>query len=313
MKVQARSHTSTTVGPHSLAKSLHAYPRVVESSSSFLLDLHYLSGLMARTRAQEHSDAPKPEYAPEGPKPQRRPMAKAEDNEKANGPKNKKRKSKNASGEKTKEGQAPASKKTKTEDTTTSEDSKPKSPAVDKSKLDALLSKYGALPLQDTSLPNQNEPTPETVLSLLYLAMLTSARISHELAYKTVQCVIEAGYYDIGRLRKSTWQERTEVLTKGGYTRYREKTATALGELAEFIGKEYGALYFQSGLSTKPATDFFYEGRRRSQQSPQESRLLSRTSSEIDPRDQRHRQGWYGHLFRRCTRYLAISGTVHRP
>ena len=211
---------------------------------------------MARTRAQEHSDAPKPEYASEGLKPQRRPTAKAEDNEKANGPKNKKRKSKNASGEKTEEGQAPASKKTKTEDTTTSEDSKPKSPAVDKSKLDALLSKYGVLPLQDTSLPKQNEPTPETVLSLLYLAMLTSARISHELAYKTVQCVIEAGYHDIGTLRKSTWQERTEVLTKGGYTRYREKTATALGELAEFIGKEYGALYIQLGLSTKPATDF---------------------------------------------------------
>ena len=213
---------------------------------------------MARTRAQEHSDAPKPEYAPEGPKPQRRPTAKAEDNKKANGPKDKKRKSKNASGEKTEEGQAPASKKTKTEDTTTSQDSKPKSPAVDMSKLDALLSKYGVLPLQDTSLPKQNEPTPETVLSLLYLAMLTSARISHELAYKTVQCVIEAGYHDIGTLRKSTWQERTEVLTKGGYTRYREKTATALGELAEFIGKEYGALYFKSGsLKTLPLTFFF--------------------------------------------------------
>ena len=51
-----------------------------------------------------------------------------------------------------------------------------------------------------------------------------------------------SGLSDIETLKKSTWQERTEVLTKGGYTRYREKTATALGELAEFIEKEYGAL-----------------------------------------------------------------------
>ena len=213
---------------------------------------------MARTRAQEHPAAPNPEYTPEGSKPQGRPTAKAGNNKKANGPKDKKRKPEDVRVGKTQEAQAPASKKTKTEDTTTSEDSKPKSPAVDMSKLDALLSKYGVLPLQDTALPKQDEPTPETVLSLLYLAMLTSARISHELAYKTVQCVIEAGYQDIGRLRKSTWQERTEVLTKGGYTRYREKTATALGELAEFIGKEYGALYFKSSSLKKnlPLTFF---------------------------------------------------------
>ena len=198
---------------------------------------------MARTRAQEHPDVPKPECAPEGSKLQRRTTAKAGDNKKANRPKDKKRKLEEASGEKIIEGQAPASKKTKTAVTVKSEEVKPKSSAVDMSKLDALLSSYGVQPLQDTGLPKQNEPTPETVLSLLYLAMLSSARISHELAYKSVACLIEAGYQDIETLKKSTWQERTEVLTKGGYTRYREKTATALGELAEFIEKDYGALH----------------------------------------------------------------------
>ena len=73
--------------------------------------------------------------------------------------------------------------------------------------------------------------------------MLTSARISHKLAYQSLQCLIEAGYHEIERLKKSTWQERTEVLTKGGYTRYREKTATALGELADLVEKKYGVLY----------------------------------------------------------------------
>lgn len=143
-------------------------------------------------------------------------------------------------GEETKNGQTSTSKKSKITDATTLKDT-PKSCAVNISKLDSLLSSYGVLPLEDTRLPKHDEPTPETVLSLLYLAMLTSARISHKLAYKSVRCLIEAGYQDIKTLKKSTWQERTEVLTKGGYTRYREKTATALGELAGFIEKEYGA------------------------------------------------------------------------
>ena len=212
---------------------------------------------MARTRAQEHPDAPKPSYAPEGSRLQGRTStaAKARDNKPANEPKHKKRKLQEANGETRKERQAPASKKIKTADTTTSEDTMPKSPAIDVSKLDALLSKYGAHPLQDTKLPKQDEPTPETILSLLYLAMLTSARISHELAYRSVQCLIEAGYQDIETLKRSTWEERTEVLTKGGYTRYREKTATALGELAGFIEKEYGAPYLNaSSLLNLPLT-----------------------------------------------------------
>ena len=163
-----------------------------------------------------------------------------------NEPRDKKRKLEEASEDGAKKEQAFASKKTKTAGPATSQDTKPESTLINTSKLDTLLSKYGVQPLQDTKLPDQNKPTPETVLSLLYLAMLTSARISHELAYRSVQCLLEAGYQDIEVLKKSTWQERTEVLTKGGYTRYREKTATALGELAEFIENKYGALYFDA-------------------------------------------------------------------
>ncbi|KAM0800715.1 hypothetical protein BDR22DRAFT_805850 [Usnea florida] len=154
----------------------------------------------------------------------------------------KKRKAKaieNTDGEDVKDPQWPPSKKSKTADSDPAQDAKPKPSAVDMSKLDALLSSYGVHPLQDTSLEEQDKPTPETVLSLLYLAMLSSARISHELAYTSLQCLIEAGYQDIETLKDSTWEERTQVLTRGGYTRYREKTATALGELADFIVKEY--------------------------------------------------------------------------
>ena len=199
---------------------------------------------MARTRAQDQPDAPKPKYAPEGSRGHA--TDKAGQDKKMNGPKSKKHKLEEASEENAEEERAIPSKKTKTAKSSTAEDTKPKSPAIDRGKLDAVLSEYGVHPLQDTSLPKQNEPAPQTVLSLLYLAMLTSARISHELAYKSLQCLIEAGYQDIKTLKKSTWQERTEVLTKGGYTRYREKTATALGDLADFIENKYGALYLKT-------------------------------------------------------------------
>jgi hypothetical protein len=70
--------------------------------------------------------------------------------------------------------------------------------------------------------------------------MLSSARISHGIAAKTVGCVIEAGYHKLDVLAKSSWEERTVVLTDGGYTHYREKTVTALGDLAAFLESKYG-------------------------------------------------------------------------
>lgn len=105
-------------------------------------------------------------------------------------------------------------------------------------KVASLLSKYGALPLQQ-SLPGTTSPTPKTLLALLLNAILSSTRISHELAAKSVACLIEADYHDIHVLKKASWEEKTVVLTKGGYTRYREKTATALDELADLILEKY--------------------------------------------------------------------------
>ena len=107
-------------------------------------------------------------------------------------------------------------------------------------KLQKLIDTYGTFPLEDYGLEEPKSPTAPTMLAHLFNAMLTSARISHELAAKSVKCLIEAGYHDIATLKESSWEERTEVLTKGGYTRYREKTATGLGELAELIANKYG-------------------------------------------------------------------------
>ncbi|KAI1392123.1 uncharacterized protein F4822DRAFT_441220 [Hypoxylon trugodes] len=107
------------------------------------------------------------------------------------------------------------------------------------SKIEQLISQYGELPLSQTDLSEPDKPTPDTALALLLNAMLSSSRISHALAAKTVSLVIKAGYHKLDGLKKSSWEEKTEVLTEGGYTHYREKTATMMGDLAQLIEDKY--------------------------------------------------------------------------
>ena len=157
---------------------------------------------------------------------------------------------------------APVSKKAKHSDEATTpqaneaEVASTATAGVDSKKLQDIISRYGALPLSDIGLSKATEATPETILAFVLNAMLTSARISHELAYKSAKCLIEAGYHDVHTLKKSSWEERTEVLTKGGYTRYREKTATALGELADFVLDGYGR-WFSFSTVTMDYSSFY--------------------------------------------------------
>ena len=137
-----------------------------------------------------------------------------------------------------KQSKSGAKKKDEDAKNTKSADSKPE--ASSHPKIKSLIEKYGSIPLSDTELEDPMSPKPETILALLLNAMFSSARISHELAAKTIATAIKADYHKIDTLRKSSWDERTQVLTEGGYTRYREKTATALGELVELIDEKYG-------------------------------------------------------------------------
>ncbi|OTA82010.1 hypothetical protein M434DRAFT_379648 [Hypoxylon sp. CO27-5] len=117
-------------------------------------------------------------------------------------------------------------------------------------KIQQLISKYGELPLSQTALSDPDKSTAETVLALVLNAILSSTRISHAIAAKTVALVIEAGYHKLDVLKKSTWQERTEVLTEGGYTHYREKTATMMGDLAQLIEEKYAPFVDPRSLKT---------------------------------------------------------------
>ena len=91
-------------------------------------------------------------------------------------------------------------------------------PKLDNKTLDNPLRTHGTMPLSFLNLEAPQEPNPETILAHLLYALLSSARISHDIAATTLKCLIEAGYHDIKALSQSTWQRRTEILTEGGYT-----------------------------------------------------------------------------------------------
>ena len=102
-----------------------------------------------------------------------------------------------------------------------------------------ILKAHGERSPVFSALKDPQQSTPETVLAHLLNALISSARMSHSIATNTLEQTLSAGYHNLETLEKSSWEERTELLTKGGYTRYREKTATAMGDMANHLREKY--------------------------------------------------------------------------
>lgn len=101
---------------------------------------------------------------------------------------------------------------------------------------------------------------------------------------------------------------------KGNCTRYRDKIAAAMGDLAEIIEKECGALYLNAdppphSLPLSSFTNLDNDLKNL----PKEAESSSNQNPKSAAGTQRHWRGWPGHFFRRCPRHLALSGTVYRP
>jgi len=106
---------------------------------------------------------------------------------------------------------------------------------TDNATVDKFLGQTEESPLDFLKLNAPLKPEPETTFAHLLNAMLSSARISHAIAAETLAIVVKAGYNNFDTLRQSSWQQRNKVLTEGNSTRYREKTTTAPGELAQLL------------------------------------------------------------------------------
>ncbi|MFD1658297.1 endonuclease [Streptomyces caeni] len=82
--------------------------------------------------------------------------------------------------------------------------------------------------------------TPQPLYRLLLMALLLSARIRASVVLATARALHDANLSDPHRMAGSGWQQRVDVLVRGGYRRYDERTATQLGNGAELLQKRWG-------------------------------------------------------------------------
>lgn len=104
---------------------------------------------------------------------------------------------------------------------------------------DALLERHGRTFAQELRI-DVAKATPSPMFRLLCASMLLSARIDSRIAMEAAQNLSRRGWRTAQRLSESTWEQRVKALNEAGYTRYQERTATMLGDVAELLLERYG-------------------------------------------------------------------------
>lgn len=99
----------------------------------------------------------------------------------------------------------------------------------------SLLQEAGTTYAEHAGIKLADKPSP--LYRLLVLSVLLSTRIRAGIAVATAR---ELARYDAPRkMLDASWQERVDALGRGGYVRYDESTATALGAGAELLLDRY--------------------------------------------------------------------------
>lgn len=104
--------------------------------------------------------------------------------------------------------------------------------------VDELLREHGTTYAEAAGIKLADKPSP--LFQLLVLTMLSSTRISADIAVKAARELFEAGWRTPEKMLESTWQQRVDALGRGSYRRYDESTATKLDELSRMVLDEYG-------------------------------------------------------------------------
>jgi len=111
-------------------------------------------------------------------------------------------------------------------------------PSDEKAILRALLARHGRTFADDLRIDvAQNTLSP--LFRLLCASALLSARIGHGIAMDAARSFARHGWRSPRKLAESTWQQRVDALHEAGYTRYQERTATMLGDLADHLLDRY--------------------------------------------------------------------------
>lgn len=98
---------------------------------------------------------------------------------------------------------------------------------------EALLERCGTTYAAQAGITLRDKPAP--LFQLLVLTMLSSIRISADVAAATAGELFRAGWRTPERMRASTWQQRVDALGRGGYRHYDESTADYLDQLAAHL------------------------------------------------------------------------------
>jgi hypothetical protein len=102
----------------------------------------------------------------------------------------------------------------------------------------ALLERHGRTYAEELRI-DVAKGTPSPLFRLLCASVLFSARINSEIAAQAADGLRRAGWTTAEKLAGSTWKQRVDVLNDAGYTRYQERTATMLGDMADHLLEEY--------------------------------------------------------------------------
>src|SRR4051812_20966356 len=101
-----------------------------------------------------------------------------------------------------------------------------------------LLDEHGTTYAEAAGITLRDKPSP--LYQLLVLTLLSSARISAEIAVSSTRELFAAGWRTPKKMRSANWQQRVDALVRGGYRRYDESTSTQLEKNAEYVLSEYG-------------------------------------------------------------------------
>ena len=104
--------------------------------------------------------------------------------------------------------------------------------------VDELLKEHGTAYAEAAGIKLADKPSP--LFQLLVLTLLSSARISADIAVAAARELFKAGWRTPQRMRDATWQARVDALGRGGYRRYDESTSTKLEQLSDRVLDEYG-------------------------------------------------------------------------
>jgi hypothetical protein len=102
----------------------------------------------------------------------------------------------------------------------------------------ALVDRAGTTYAEQAGIQLKDSPAP--LYRLLVLSVLLSTRIKADIAVDAARALADAGMGTPEKMRSASWQDRVDALGRASYKRYDESTATALGEGAELLHREYG-------------------------------------------------------------------------